>query len=170
MTLPGRVAAIHRLCARSGFRKLRAVVAGGAERGDSVRNGLATLPATGWVAVHDAARPLLTPGMLSTGLAFCGRVPVTFATPVTDTIKRVTDGRVTATVDRAGLWTVQTPQFFPLSLLRRAHATAASMGVSATDDCGLVERLGIRPRVIPAPGPNIKVTVAADIALVRRLA
>ncbi|MFO7639510.1 MAG: 2-C-methyl-D-erythritol 4-phosphate cytidylyltransferase [bacterium] len=167
VTLPERVGAVRRLCLRAGFRRLRAVVAGGATRTESVRLGLETLPERGRVAVHDAARPLLVPAMIAAGLRLCGSLPVTYAVPVADSLKRVAAGRVVASVDRDGLWAVQTPQFFPLPLLRRAHRSAD--GLAATDDCALVERLGIRPRVLVPPGPNLKVTWPEDLALVRRL-
>ncbi|HDQ98943.1 MAG TPA: 2-C-methyl-D-erythritol 4-phosphate cytidylyltransferase [candidate division WOR-3 bacterium] len=165
VTLPERVAAVRRLCRTSGIHRLVAVIAGGETRRESVARGLATLPERGRVAVHDAARPLLTPAMLAAGFAAAGRLPAAYAAPVTDTLKRANGGRIIGTVDRTGLWAVQTPQFFPLPLLRRAHAA----GAEATDDCRLVELLGIRPRLIPAPGPNIKVTFPADIALVKAL-
>lgn len=169
VTVPERIAAVRRLCKRAGYRKLRAVVPGGRTRAGSVRQGLETLPRTGLVAVHDAARPLITPAMLTMGLGLCGRVPVIYACPIHDTIKQVESDRIHATVDRAGLWAAQTPQFFSLALLRRAYRQAGSEADRATDDCQLVERLGVRPRVITADGPNPKVTRPADLDLVRRL-
>lgn len=167
VTLPGRVAAVRRLCRDAGFRRLLAVIPGGERRTDSVARGLAALPASGRVAVHDAARPLITPTMLRAGFTAAGRQPATYAVPVSDTLKRAAGNRITGTVDRTGLWAVQTPQYFPLPLLRRAHAAGA--GSAATDDCQLVEELGIRPRLITSPAPNPKVTVAGDIKLVAAL-
>ena len=169
VTIPKRISFITRQVANARFRKLRAIVAGGRTRADSVHNGLASLPEQGMVVIHDAARPLVTPAMLSAGIKLCRRLPVTYATPVTDTLKRVGSNRVIETVDRDGLWAVQTPQFFPLSVLRKAYRSAGDAAGTATDDCGLVERIGVLPRVIIPPGPNIKVTWPADLALVRRL-
>lgn len=159
-----RVGAVRRMLA--GHHKLMAVCAGGDRRSDSVRSGLALLPVRGIVAVHDSARPLLTPRMLAQGLAACRRDgPVTFARPPADTIKRVRGHRIVATLDRSELVAVETPQFFPIPLLRRAHAG----GADATDDCSLVERLGVRPRWIETPRPNLKITTRHDSAMVEAL-
>ncbi|UCG42150.1 MAG: 2-C-methyl-D-erythritol 4-phosphate cytidylyltransferase [candidate division WOR-3 bacterium] len=170
VTNPDRVRSVRRMLSRWEFGKAMSVVPGGRLRQDSVRNGLEPLPEQGWVAVHDAARPLVTPEMIARGIRACTRTtPVTYGMPITDTVKQVSGNRVVKTVDRGGLLTVQTPQFFAVNLLRRAHRQAAAGSVEATDDCSLVERLGIRPRVLPGPVTNIKVTFVADIRLVRRL-
>lgn len=155
---------------RARLRRVTAVVAGGARRTDSVRAGLERLPDEGFVAVHDAARPLLTPALLKAGFAEVRkRGPVTLGRMVTDTVKRVQGQLIEGTVPREDLATVQTPQFFPLPLLKRAHALALSEGVTLTDDCALVERLGIAVGWIPGPADNIKVTARADLALAERL-
>jgi 2-C-methyl-D-erythritol 4-phosphate cytidylyltransferase len=128
------------------------------------------LPEQGFVAVHDAARPLVTPDMIARGLKACTRAtPVTYGEPIADTVKRVSKGHVTETMDRTGLFSVQTPQFFSIALLRRAHHEAAASSAEATDDCALIERLGIRPRVLPGTALNIKVTSRNDIELVKCL-
>jgi 2-C-methyl-D-erythritol 4-phosphate cytidylyltransferase len=76
---------------------------------------------------------------------------------------------VLSTVDRKGLLAVQTPQFFSLDILRRAHAVAQRARIQATDDCELVERLGIRPVWIPGPRTNLKLTTADDLSLIQAL-
>jgi 2-C-methyl-D-erythritol 4-phosphate cytidylyltransferase len=167
---PDRVARVEALCRLWRLRRLLAVAPGGPERTDSAASGLRCLPKQGLVAVHDGARPLITPEMLSAGFRECARHgPTLFASPVTDTLKLAVRGRVSRTVDRNGLFSVQTPQFFPLALLRRAFRTTKLPRTRATDDAMLVERLGIKPRLLITSRLNIKVTTREDLALCRRL-
>jgi 2-C-methyl-D-erythritol 4-phosphate cytidylyltransferase len=153
-----------------GIRKLLGVVPGGRTRSDSVRAGLAVLPDRGYVAVHDAVRPIIHATMLATGFRVCAiRGAATYGCPVTDTLKRVSGKDVLETVDRTGLVAVQTPQFFNLELLRRAHASARRARLRVTDDCELVERLGIHPVWIPGPRTNIKLTTPDDLIVMQAL-
>jgi 2-C-methyl-D-erythritol 4-phosphate cytidylyltransferase len=152
-----------------GCAKVRACVAGGETRADSVRAGLAEVPdEAAAVLVHDAARPLLSDDMIGRVLAplaegWEGVVP---GLPVSDTVKRVaTDGRVEETVARDGLWTVQTPQAFLPDALRRAVSGRAE----ATDCAGLVEAGGGRVKVVPGDPLLLKVTTADDLARVATL-
>jgi 2-C-methyl-D-erythritol 4-phosphate cytidylyltransferase len=146
-----------------GCGKVRACVAGGAERADSVRAGLAEVD-EGAVAVlvHDAARPLVTDDVVERVLAplsegWDGVVP---GLPVADTLKRAeADGAVVETVARDGLWAVQTPQAFPAETLRRAVAG----GGVATDCAGLVEADGGRVKVVPGDERLLKVTTSEDL-------
>jgi 2-C-methyl-D-erythritol 4-phosphate cytidylyltransferase len=140
------------------------VVEGGATRTQSVCRGVAAVPETAEViVVHDAARPLASEDLFRAVIAAVttdgagGAVP---GVPVSDTIK-VVDGsqRVTATLDRAALVAVQTPQAFDAVLLRRAHAN----GTEATDDAALVEALGATVRVVPGDARNLKITSPADL-------
>lgn len=152
--------------------KLAAVVAGGAERRDSVRLGLDALPeGTTHVLVHDAARPLASPALVarvSSALTGAGAaVPVV---PVTDTLKRVAGGFAAETVDRSALSAAQTPQGFEAGLLRRAHARASG---PATDDAMMVEALGEPVAAVEGDPANFKVTTEEDLrraedALARR--
>ncbi|MEO0085613.1 MAG: 2-C-methyl-D-erythritol 4-phosphate cytidylyltransferase [candidate division WOR-3 bacterium] len=158
----------RRLVKKWRLKRLIAVVGGGTRRTDSVANGLRSLPRSGMVAIHDAARPFVRPRMLEYGFAVCRYYrAATFGMPVTDTLKQVRSGRVVRTVDRRLFATVQTPQFFELSLIRKAHATYGKHEV--TDDCTLVELLGIRPRILLGDPRNIKVTTRADLELCRAL-
>ena len=167
---PRRMALLRRILRDHHVRKLIDVVPGGETRAESVRAGLAKLPAQGFVAVHDAVRPLIHPGMLSKGLRACRRVgAATYGHPVTDTLKQIAGTEVISTVDRSRLLAVQTPQFFSLELLRRAHAAARRARIHVTDDCELVERLGIRPNWIPGPRTNIKLTTPEDMALIQAI-
>lgn len=143
-------------------------VTGGATRAESVRAGLAAVPAGAQiVVVHDAARPLASTDLFHAVIAAVrdgadGAVP---GLAVTDTLKRVDDVRVTATVDRMGLVAVQTPQAFAADVLRAAHAG----GTEATDDAALVEELGGAVVVVPGDPRNLKVTGPADLMLATAL-
>jgi len=141
-------------------------VAGGAERQDSMRAGLAALrPGVEIVAIHDAARPLVPPDAVRRVLAAAAATGAALlAVPVTDTIKRVRGGRVLETPDRAECWAAQTPQAFRLPLLCEAVARADVEGFVATDDAQLVERLGHPVAVVEGHPDNFKVTRRDDLA------
>jgi 2-C-methyl-D-erythritol 4-phosphate cytidylyltransferase len=144
------------------------VVRGGATRQDSVRLGVAALPAhCAGILVHDGARPLVRAHEIRAGMrAVRPGSASLLATPVIDTIKIVDgDGRVTRTLDRATLWAAQTPQFAAARDLRRVHADAARFGwPPATDDAALLERGGVSVRVIESSADNFKVTLPGDLA------
>lgn len=140
------------------------VVAGGAERSDSVRAGLAAAGDADLVLVHDAARALTPPELFTRVVAAltAGAPAVVPGLPVTDTLKTVDDdGLVVDTPDRRVLRAVQTPQGFTAEVLRRAHAGAAD----ATDDAGLVEALGIDVLVVPGEALAFKVTTPFDLRM-----
>lgn len=148
------------------------VVAGGAERSDSVRYALDAVPdAAEIILVHDAARPLLDRAVLDRVLdATSEGAGAIAAIPVTDTVKRVGgDGAIETTVERAGLWRAQTPQAFPAEMLRSAYARAAAEGLAATDDATLVERCGGRVVVVEGSERNLKVTTPADLRIAEML-
>jgi 2-C-methyl-D-erythritol 4-phosphate cytidylyltransferase len=139
------------------------VTAGGAERQESVRHGLAALPpGVDHVLVHDAARPLAPPSVFAAVIAAlrAGAEAVVPVLPIADTVKRVIDGRVTGTVERGDLRAVQTPQGFVLDVLVRAHA---QLGPPATDDASLVERLGHTVHTVPGSEDALKVTHPFDL-------
>jgi len=147
-----------------GCDKVSACVAGGERRSDSVRAGLAEVPAYAVVVlVHDAARPFLPEEVIARVLAplsegWDGAVP---GLRVSDTLKRVaSDGGVEETISRDGLWAVQTPQAFAAEVLRRAVAG----GADATDCAGLVEAGGGRVKVVEGDARLLKVTTADDLA------
>jgi 2-C-methyl-D-erythritol 4-phosphate cytidylyltransferase len=143
-------------------------VAGGTTRSESVRRGLAEVPAdVTIVCVHDAVRPLATPALFSAviGAVRDGADAAVPALPVTDTIKVVGgDGAVVDTPDRATLVAVQTPQAFRADVLRRAHAS----GDESTDDAALVERFGGRVVTVPGEPWNRKITEPDDLDWARR--
>lgn len=145
-----------------------AVVLGGAERQDSVRNGLAALSADcSYVLVHDAARPFVTSEQISEMIRQVEHdQAVIMAVPVKDTIKVVgATGIVESTPARESLWAVQTPQAFRMSLLREAHEAAQQSGKMGTDDAMLVEWLGYPVKILPGSYENIKITTPDDLWL-----
>jgi 2-C-methyl-D-erythritol 4-phosphate cytidylyltransferase len=147
-------------------------VAGGTERGHSVRNALAAVPAEADVVlVHDAARPLVSPAVIQRCVqAAAAGESVVAAVPVVDTIQEVDDdGTIVATPDRHRLRAAQTPQAFPAEALRAAHQRAAAEGVVATDDAGLVARYGGRVSVVEGAPENIKITTPADLVVAEAL-
>jgi 2-C-methyl-D-erythritol 4-phosphate cytidylyltransferase len=148
------------------------VVPGGATRQESVWLALQAAPDDAeLIVVHDAVRPFITRGLidavvgaaLRTGAAIC-------ALPVAETVKRVRGDEVEATIDREGLWTVQTPQAFRAALLREAHEKARRDGVVGTDDAALVERLGHPVKVVRGLDRNVKITTPDDLRRARRMA
>jgi 2-C-methyl-D-erythritol 4-phosphate cytidylyltransferase len=139
-------------------------VPGGVHRSESVRNALAVAPDVDIVVVHDAARPFASAELFSACIAAveAGADAAIAATPVTDTIKEAdADGRVTRTLDRSRLWSIQTPQAFRADVLRRALQGDLA---NATDDATLVESLGGDVRIVEAPASNFKITWPEDLA------
>ena len=143
------------------------IAVGGIERQDSVRIALELTSAeSDLVIVHDAARPLATPAIFDACLSAASRAGAAIAAiPVSDTLKRVTDSTITATIARAGLWQAQTPQAFRRTVLVAAHQRAVSEKIAATDDADLVERTSARVEVVEASTSNIKITTPADLAI-----
>ena len=139
-------------------------VAGGASRSASVRNALDAAPDATVAVVHDAARPLVTSGLIDRCIeALRGADGAVAAARVTDTVKEADPaGRVLRTLDRAALWAIQTPQVFRADVLRRALAVDDAALAAATDDASLVEGVGGSVVVVEAPPDNFKVTTDAD--------
>ncbi len=149
-----------------GAPKTLGAVAGGARRQDSVLEGLKAVP-SGWdgiVLVHDAARPFVSAPLIESVVVAArdtgAAVPVV---PVSDTIKRVRDGKVAETVDRAELAAAQTPQAFRFSLLVRAYEEAFRDQVTVTDEAMAVERLGLPVAIVPGDIINKKLTTPEDL-------
>ena len=153
------------------------IVPGGPTRSDSVRCGIAAIPADAEViVVHDAARPLASAPLFGAVIAAVteggadGAVP---GLPVSDTIKVVDETRtVTRTLDRSRLVAVQTPQAFRAAALRQAHAapTASHQDPAPTDDAMLVEALGGTVRIVKGEAANLKITTPADLGAAERIA
>jgi 2-C-methyl-D-erythritol 4-phosphate cytidylyltransferase len=177
---PEKEPALRELAERWQWTKLRAILAGGAQRHLSVWNGLQTV--AGWtagaapgqetfVAVQDGARPLVTPGMISRcleaakvgGAACC-------AAPVSDTLKRADgEGRISGSVDRANLWAMQTPQIFRLADLQRAYQNVLDAGLTVTDEASALERMQQPVTLVHSGDFNWKITYPEDLDLARHL-
>jgi 2-C-methyl-D-erythritol 4-phosphate cytidylyltransferase len=151
--------------------KLSDPIIGGAERQDSMAAGLAALAAdVSHVAVHDAARPLVSPADVDRVVQAAKRAGAAIlAVPVRDTIKRVRAGRIVETPPRSECFAAQTPQVFEVGILREALAKAALDGRIGTDEAEIVEALGIEVCVVEGDPGNIKVTDAEDLLLAERL-
>jgi 2-C-methyl-D-erythritol 4-phosphate cytidylyltransferase len=161
------VARTRRLVGRAGGRRV-SVVSGGATRQESVWLALQAAPPAELVLVHDAVRPFIDRRLIDAVLAAAAEHGAAIcALPLAETVKRVREGRVEATVDREGLWAVQTPQAFRAALLREAHDKARRDGVAGTDDAMLVERLGHPVRVVPGLAGNVKITTPEDLRRAR---
>ena len=162
---PGSEMEMQQVIAPLGRRQSIRIVPGGAQRQDSVQNGLGAVSADSeFVMVHDAARPFVTRELIDTVLAaakisdaaVCGA-------PCSDSLKEVgEDGLVLQTVDRSRLWTVQTPQIFRTQLLREAYQAALATGAIFTDDTAVVEAMGHPVRIVLYHGINLKVTTPMD--------
>lgn len=157
-----------------GLYKVVAVVAGGAERQESVYRALAYLPsACELVAVHDGGRPFLRSDLLTRCIEAAGTEGAAVAAvPVVDTVKVAGDGgsRVEHTLPRTRLWAAQTPQVFARGLLAAAYERAEKEGFTATDDSTLVERMGHPVRLVAGDEDNFKVTTPADLLRARIMA
>ena len=153
-------------------KKLRGVVEGGAHRHLSVAEGLQAVPETAsMIAVHDAARPLVTGEIITrcleearnSGAAACAR-------RVTDTLKRINDeGFIIDSVERTNLWAVETPQIFRADLLREAYRQIIEQGAYITDETSAVQAAGAPVALVDTPEWNGKITFPADLELARQV-
>lgn len=149
------------------FDKIRAVIAGGKERYDSVLKGLEAARGCSYVLIHDGARPVISPGLINDNIACvkdCGACIT--AVPAKDTIKVAdADGFVESTPDRSRLWQVQTPQSFDYDLIFKAHQMRlAAADTAVTDDAMLIEKyLGHKVRLLMGDYRNLKITTPEDM-------
>ena len=165
VTRPDLISTIMGLC--KGMEKVKAVVAGGKDRPESVTNGLNALSSkVKLAAIQDGARPLITWQVIDRTVraanSYGAAAP---AIPVKDTIKEVTGGLVENTPDRSRLQAVQTPQVFDIHLLRAALKKAKDDGVAITDDCSAVELLGMKVKIVEGDEHNIKITTPVDLKI-----
>lgn len=169
VTRPERIVAVTDLCA--GMEKVKAVVAGGKTRTESVWLGLNALSKqVKLVAIQDGARPLTTWQLIDRVVRAANTYGAAApALPVKDTVKVVQGGVVTETPDRKRLYGVQTPQAFDFDLLRGALKKAIEAGVELTDDCGAVERLGMSVKIVEGDERNLKITTPVDLKIARLL-
>ncbi|MGP0565965.1 MULTISPECIES: 2-C-methyl-D-erythritol 4-phosphate cytidylyltransferase [unclassified Nitrospina] len=159
--------------AKSVSTKIKNVVVGGKQRQDSVCNGFHALDAdTDIVVVHDGVRPFIQPEHIEASIDAAREDGAAIvAIPVSDTIKKVDKEQfVEGTVDRNGLWRMQTPQTFRYALLKEAYENAAADGYYGTDEGSLIERLGRPLKIIAGSEYNIKITRSEDLALGEKIA
>ena len=156
-----------------GLTKVSKIVSGGDSRTDSVERGLAALPEGGEyiAAIHDAARPLVKPGDIEKCIAAARSYhAAALAVPVTDTLKkRGGNMMISETLDREGVFAVQTPQCFDAALIKGAYKKARDERYRATDDCALIERMGVGVFLCEGSRTNIKLTVKEDIFIANAL-
>ncbi len=148
--------------------KVRRIVPGGAERQDSVRNGLGACEAEAEdiVLIHDGVRPFFPADLLQEVIDKATQVGASVVgVPVKDTIKEVSDGLIQGTPERRRLWKAQTPQAFRYALISEAHRRAQVEGYLGTDDASLVERLGRKVAMVEGDYRNIKITTPDDLVL-----
>lgn len=168
VTRAERLTELEEIVRRIGFSKTIQVVAGGTHRQDSVRAGLDRLrPEASYVAVHDAARPLIMPEQIERVFALARQHgAAALAEPVTDTIKRADgNGFVSGGIAREGLYAMQTPQIFSREVLLSAYAEVAAKRLSITDEVSAVEQLGERVLLVPNEEFNVKITYPRDLLL-----
>ncbi len=154
------------ICNSFNFSKIAAVVNGGRERQESVYQGLLkTSPESGIIAVHDGARPLVTPDIIKNSIEIAVEYGAAcVGVPVKDTIKRSDRNQtVQETLDRSCLWLIQTPQVFQRDIIQKAHEYALKTGFQGTDDSMLVERTGYEVHMVMGSYSNIKITTPEDL-------
>ena len=167
----GMQSEFQKLAEQFKFTKPFSLVAGGAERQDSVWNGLEALPVgTEIVAIQDGARPCTRPELIEATIAAARETGAAVAAQrVTDTIKESADGQlIMRNVDRSRLWSVQTPQTFRVEVIRHALAEVRRRGLLVTDDTAACELIGQPVRLV-ASGPNPKVTLPGDLIVIQSL-
>ena len=174
-----KIVIVARACDFDAIQKASAFVTkpltiteGGKERQDSVSNGAALCGDAEYIAVHDAARPFITPEEIETVCSDAEKYgAATLAVPVKDTIKvAAADGTVCATPERSTLRAIQTPQVFRLSLYKEALCLAKNAGKQYTDDCQLIEAAGGKVYLTPGDYKNIKITTPEDLLVAEAFA
>ena len=168
-----RVGEFEKLLAAENMPKVQKIIAGGNERHDSVWNGLQAVASEGcqFVAIHDGARPLTTPKLIRAvlemarvhGAACC-------ASPIPDTVKRASiEQMVQESVERAGLWAMQTPQIFSAGLILQAYASVIAKRELVTDEVSAVQKLGKKIALFKNEDWNFKITFPHDIELAEQV-
>ena len=162
---------IRVLVEKSGLKKILKILSGGKERQGSVGKSFQWIPPCDVVLVHDGVRPFVTSQMIEGVIAAAqdyGACVV--GLPVRETMKEVgADRNVVRTVDRSRLWSVQTPQAFRYDIFKTALAKAEVDGFSGTDEAMLVERMGLKVKMIEGSPDNIKITLPEDFKIAEAL-
>lgn len=143
------------------------IIEGGKTRQESVYNGLNALENCDYVLIHDGARPMISPEIINKAIAMVkDKKALTVAAKTIDTIKQVDENlKIIKTVDRRSLYNTQTPQVFEYNLIKAAHEKLE--GQDFTDDCGMLESLGVDVYILEGDYKNIKITTKSDIEIAR---
>jgi 2-C-methyl-D-erythritol 4-phosphate cytidylyltransferase len=168
VTRPEQIPRLKELIASEGWKKVTHLVEGGPERHLSVWSGLQAVDGkASFVAIHDGARPLTTPAVIRKCLALAReKGAACVAAPIPDTVKRASEaGVVVDSVDRAGLWAMQTPQIFSTSIILQAYAAIMNAGEMVTDEVSAVQRMGVNIALLRNDEWNLKVTIPRDLEL-----
>ena len=168
VTSADRIADVQRLVEDGGFSKVGQILPGGKERCHSVHIGLDAAPAgCRWVAVHDAARPLVSPEDIARCIEAARESgAASLARPVSETVKRAgADGIVSKSVDRDGLWAMETPQVFELNALRQAYREVLESGNQVTDEVSAAQDAGMAVHLVASRGLNLKITYPGDLEI-----
>lgn len=172
VTREDKIEDVERLVKSGGLNKVGKIVPGGAERHLSVWTGLKVITGdhSEFVGVHDGARPLVTPELISGCLALAQKESASVcATPIPDTVKRAADSVITESVDRQNLWAMQTPQFFSTPLILQAYAALMTRNEVVTDEVSAVQRLGKRVTLFQTEEHNFKITYPRDLELAEQI-
>lgn len=161
----------NRIVNPGGFAKVLKIVPGGESRMGSVYRGILSLPiSTRYVAIHDAVRPLIRPTEIDWVVAEAVRERAAIlGRPVAETVKRVREGLILATLDRNNLFLAETPQAFQYDLIREAYKIGMEKKLQATDDSILVESLGFKVQLVQSGFPNPKVTKPEDLEFIKMM-
>ena len=172
VTRKDRIDEMQALVDASKFRKVRKIIAGGVERHFSVWNGLQAVESkTRFIAIHDGARPLVTPEIISECLALAKKEGAAcLASQIPDTLKRAdTDQVVTDSVERSGLWAMQTPQIFLRDLIFEAYSGVIAKNKLVTDEVSAVQGLGKKIALLRNEEWNFKITFPRDLELAEQV-
>jgi len=169
---PDRRLEFEQIVRTFGFKKINKIVNGGEERHLSVWNGITQLSESSEiVAVHDAARPLVSPALIRQAVVLARKVgAISLAAPIVETLKRAdATGNVTDNVDRSGLWGMQTPQVFRTQWLVHAYKRIIESGRSVTDEVSALQEAGYPVQLLQNPDWNIKITFPRDLDFAEKL-
>ncbi|MEI8342595.1 MAG: 2-C-methyl-D-erythritol 4-phosphate cytidylyltransferase, partial [Verrucomicrobiota bacterium] len=172
VTREDRIGEMQAMVDAGKFRKVRKIIAGGEQRHFSVWNGLQAVESrTEFIAIHDGARPLVTPDIIHDCLVLAKKEGAAcLASPIPDTLKRAdTDQLVTDSVERSGLWAMQTPQIFSRDLIFEAYAGVIAKNRLVTDEVSAVQGLGKKIALLRNEEWNFKITFPRDLDLAEQV-
>jgi len=167
-----RIKSIEKLVKNEEFSKVSSVVAGGVERQFSVWNGLQAVNANAaYVAIHDGARPLVTPTLIKRCIELAQeKGAASCSAPIPDTVKRAsTEQEVTDSVERSGLWAMQTPQVFNSGLILQAYASLMAKNEQVTDEVSAVQKMGKKIALLRNDDWNLKITFPRDLEVAEHI-